>query len=295
MHRALILCAGLALLTLPPPTVEARPPARTVVPQLRRALRQARGLSGACVSSLKEVSRTVRGSAHALGSWIRRVFARKPPRSPLGLRLSPGELDQRIQNTVNERLGDSELTSTILGALGYLDDMQIRKRPGRGGAHYKSARDRGCSATFKAYLPGVKDPFHVPLLGVKGKNVEGEWASYIHAGNPLFGIKRGKTIFNVQDSSMFSTAYVVMPLFLFSDQALPVEQRFVVGAAGPVWECVEDPRRTDEPIELWLEVQAPAGTTLVIPTPRALFLLETRTAGVLTGQGRVLRVVEVAR
>lgn len=127
-----------------------------------------------------------------------------------------------LQAVIESRLKQPGIKQCILGALAYLDDTQIRKRPGRNNSQCDLSDGSGCRSMIKFSLPGRKNPVFVPVPGLRLKNVEGEWASYIHMGK---GSKTAPP--GVQDSNLFVTAFVAYPLFLVDDQALPPGQRSV--------------------------------------------------------------------
>lgn len=133
-----------------------------------------------------------------------------------------GEADAPLQAVIESRLKQPGIKKCILGALTYLDDTQIRKRPGRNNSQCDLSDGSGCRSTIKVSLPGRKNPAFVPMPGLRLKNAEGEWASYIHVGEGSKRLPAG-----VQDSNMFVTAFVSYPLFLVDDRDLPPGRRSV--------------------------------------------------------------------
>jgi len=132
-----------------------------------------------------------------------------------------------IEAVVSERANDPEVRKAIMGALIYLDDTQIRDRPGKLSSHYDSSSGDGCKSGVKVNIPFTKSFTFIPIPGLKAKNEEGEWASYIHAGYEYVGKKNGKFIIGAPDSNLFMTAFVSYPLYLFDEKSLPPEQRVI--------------------------------------------------------------------
>jgi len=125
------------------------------------------------------------------------------------------------------RLADERLAKAILGTLVYLEDTQIRDRPGKGNPLW-DATDAGDGADnrmllnlpFKESLP-LPAP---PMLHVR--NRIGEWASTVHFLPKRTGFG-GRTFVSVQDSNVFMTTFIAYPLFLFDDAALPGKRQFL--------------------------------------------------------------------
>ncbi len=123
------------------------------------------------------------------------------------------------------RVAQPAITDALLGAIAYLEDFQIRFRPGRG--HLLSdASDLGdgCKGEMLFNLPW-RESIGLPLPPViQARNRAGEWASTIHFLPKKTGIK-GRTLVAVQDSNLFMTAFIAYPLFLFDDATLPENRR----------------------------------------------------------------------
>lgn len=109
------------------------------------------------------------------------------------------------------------LDETILGALVYLDDTQIRNRPGRKSCVIDSADEGdGCKARIVVNPPFIPKELQIPsLAGKKVANRTGEWANFIHFFPKQ--CKGGKSAVLVQDSNPFVTAFVAYPLFFLED------------------------------------------------------------------------------
>jgi hypothetical protein len=130
------------------------------------------------------------------------------------------------------RLEEPGLQNAILGALSYIEDTQIRNRPGRGHTQFDST-DEGDGARSEAYLNlPWKENIGLPTPPkIKIRNRSGEWASFIHFLPKRTGF-HGRNLVSLQDSNLFMTAFIAFPLFMFDDSALP-ESRQMVGKLLP--------------------------------------------------------------
>ncbi|MBF0502605.1 MAG: hypothetical protein HQM09_20880 [Candidatus Riflebacteria bacterium] len=145
---------------------------------------------------------------------------------PPGVSIATVEARESAADAVSrERLAHPDLTGTLVGALVYLEDTQIRDRPGRGlPTRDASNVGDGCKNEMSLNLPFRENiPLPVPPI-VKLRNNAGEWASFVHFMPKRTGF-RGRNIVAVQDSNVFMTAFIAYPLFLFDDSALPSDRR----------------------------------------------------------------------
>ncbi len=107
-----------------------------------------------------------------------------------------------------------KIDETILGALRYLDDMQIRDRAGKNSCLNDTSEGGGCINDTQT-LPGVS-PLPIPNTPTV-QNREGEWASFIYhlpGSVGILGLSRPRT----QDSALIVSAFITYPLFLFSKE-----------------------------------------------------------------------------
>lgn len=167
---------------------------------------------------------------------------------------------------------DARLESTLLGALHWLDDHQVRDRPGRG----LSSRDAsdvgdGCRQTARLHLPGGLSA-DIPTLGPSQatRNQIGGWESEIHLFPVRFPLA-GRAMVSTPDTNFFNTAFVTFPCFLFDDSALPDSDRFVSRMRRAALENLLDYRRGDA-INFWcvadgVESAAPRTGPLNVPMP----------------------------
>jgi hypothetical protein len=123
---------------------------------------------------------------------------------------------------------DAAYESTLLGALLWLDDHQVRDRPGRG----SSSRDAsdvgdGCRQTARLHLPGGLSA-DIPTVGSSRgiRNQVGGWESEIHLFPARFPLE-GRALVSTPDANLFNTAFVTFPCFLFDDSLLPESKRFI--------------------------------------------------------------------
>jgi hypothetical protein len=124
---------------------------------------------------------------------------------------------QENQNAVAAcRLKYPELQETILQALAYLEDNQIRDRPGRGSPVSDSTFEGDGSRGRTAINFGRID--YLGLPGGPVANLSGGWASQIHHLVPV-GL-HGRNFKSYQDSNMFVSASVAYCLFMVDDSTL---------------------------------------------------------------------------
>ena len=137
-----------------------------------------------------------------------------PHRSPAGFPRFPSE---QFARSVSEARSSAEIAQTIRGALLYLDDTQVRDRPGLHSPFYDYCRPeiRSCNGA--------------------NLNVAGEWASSIRFLPDRVGVGRAKISF--QDSNAFVTAGILYPLYFIDDGRMPEDERLAenmrsIGAAS---------------------------------------------------------------
>ena len=114
--------------------------------------------------------------------------------------------------TQNNTVSDKELDDTILGALVYLDDTQVRPRTGSRSCLYDAALDGdGCESNISQIQDDILFPS--PYTSVT-RNRTGEWACSIY---PLPHNRHNLPVpvTPIQDSTLFVSAFVTYPLFLF--------------------------------------------------------------------------------
>ena len=125
-----------------------------------------------------------------------------PHLDPAGARPLDGQRDDPAPSIDRSSL---EVEQSIRGALLYLDDTQVRDRPGLHSAYYDYCRQETRTCTGA------------------DANVAGEWASSIRFLPDRVGVGRAKITF--RDSNAFVTAGVLYPLYFIDERLLPEEQR----------------------------------------------------------------------
>lgn len=132
-----------------------------------------------------------------------------------------------VQEATSARMTDKNLSQTILGALAFLEDHQVRPRSGKLSCEFDSSEDGdGCDTRLSLNLP-FRENLGIPApKNLVAKNRSGEWASYIHFLPNKLGFK-GRSPAAVQDSNLFMTAFISYPLFLFDESALAPEQQHI--------------------------------------------------------------------
>lgn len=145
-----------------------------------------------------------------------------------------------------QRLSMPGLSDTILGALAYLEDTQIRNRPGKND-FLTDTTDEGDGSDREIHLNlPWKELVEINVPSTfKAANVSGEWASHVHFLPKRTGFN-GRTIASVQDSNMFITVFVSQPLFLFDDTSLPTERRIIDNMLHLAWKNVAGYKRGEE-------------------------------------------------
>lgn len=135
----------------------------------------------------------------------------------------PGYANE-ISPTLAARFNQPQFKQALMGALLYLDDTQIRERPGRGDPRFDACSGDGC----RREVPGVHDgalPLPLPFV----HNRSGEWANVIH----IFPAVRapwqpvGEALVQLQDANLFMAAMTVYPLYLIDESDLPEDQQVV--------------------------------------------------------------------
>jgi hypothetical protein len=151
------------------------------------------------------------GAALVLGVSLAAATARSDPVPPPG--------------PPPDRLASAELRQGILEALAYLEDNQVRDRPGRGSPMRDSSDEGdGCRGRISVNLPCAED---LGLPGPPVHNRTGEWASHIHVLPDRFRCLHGRSPVAAQDSSLFVTALTAYGLTFYDDATLPADRRFV--------------------------------------------------------------------
>ncbi|MEW6711327.1 MAG: hypothetical protein AB1403_15975 [Candidatus Riflebacteria bacterium] len=132
-----------------------------------------------------------------------------------------------VNLVIQQRLAEKELGQTILGALAYLEDRQVRPRAGKRSCEFDSSDEGdGCRTLLSLNIP-FRENLGIPApKKVLARNRSGEWASYIHFLPNKIGFK-GRSPASVQDSNLFMTAFIAYPLFLFDESSLKPEQRHI--------------------------------------------------------------------
>jgi hypothetical protein len=132
-----------------------------------------------------------------------------------------------VMQAIETRLSDKQLAETILGALAFLEDRQVKPREGKLSSEYDSSDDGdGCKTLLSLNFP-FRENLGIPApKSLVARNRSGEWASYIHFLPNKLGFK-GRAPGAVQDSNLFMTAFIAYPLFLFDESGLNEKQRYV--------------------------------------------------------------------
>lgn len=143
----------------------------------------------------------------------------------LGLALTPpATAEPPPPIPLEGRLQHTGLQQAILEALAFLEDNQVRNRPGRGSPLCDSTCE-GDGSRGRTNLNFGR----VENVGVPGRcvsNRTGEWTSQINLVPRRLGCK-GRTILSMQDSNAFVTACVAWTLLRYDDSGMPCERRCI--------------------------------------------------------------------
>ena len=153
--------------------------------------------------------------------------------------------DDSVQKAMAERMSNQRLSQTILGALAFLEDHQVRPRQGSLSCEYDSSDEGdGCKTLLSFNIP-FRENIGLPApKNLTARNRSGEWASYIHFMPNKLGFK-GRSPAAVQDSSLFMTAFIAYPLFLFDESALAPEQQHINSMLRYAMQNVQSFKRDD--------------------------------------------------
>lgn len=145
--------------------------------------------------------------------------------------------------TPGGRLQDRELQRTLIGALGWLEDNQVRDRPGRGSSRRDLFSGTEGSRSILKVNPSILPDFDMRApKSMPQRNQGGEWVSEIHF-LPGRWTLNDRSVGAVLDSNLFSTASTALPLALFDDGSLPQGQRFVTAMLQQAHSCAQQFRR----------------------------------------------------
>lgn len=166
-------------------------------------------------------------------------------------------LDQTTATPV--RLADARLQETMIGALAWLEDNQIRDRPGRGSSRRDSTSEGdGCRARVRVNAPLLPSLNLPPPKWLPIRNLGGEWVSEIHFLPGRWNLG-GLGLVAIQDSDLFSSTSTALPLSLFDDRSLPPEHRFVTGMMRRTHAFSQQFRRGNG-YSFWTELPPEEGT-----------------------------------
>lgn len=168
--------------------------------------------------------------------------------------------DDGAARAMRDRARLPGLRDTIFSALAYLEDTQIRNRPGKGPLLCDSAEEGdGCKNQMMLNLP-FRENIGIPAPPpMQARNRSGEWASQVHFLPKKMGLK-GRDFFAVQDTNLFMTAFIGYPLFLFDESALPPGHQFLANMLRLAMKNVESFRRGDA-YNFWAELPGVRGST----------------------------------
>ncbi len=140
---------------------------------------------------------------------------------------SRGGQSPEISKQVAKRITQPGVKQSLMGALLYLDDMQIRSRPSKQSSFFDACGVQdGCIPVVHVNVPFLNR--FVPLaVPIKISNEVGEWASTIDFLPVRLGDKDGESMTEIQDSNVFMTAAIAYPMFLISETSLPEEGKIV--------------------------------------------------------------------
>lgn len=127
---------------------------------------------------------------------------------------------QHLMAVVSDRMAKPHLKEAIMGAILYLDDMQIRPRSGPRSSRYDACSEGICIPFYYLNLSflDIYLPVPNPFSGIR--NEVGEWVSTIHFLPRWIGDADGESLVTLQDSNLFVSAAITYPMSLFSENSL---------------------------------------------------------------------------
>ncbi|MBF0545081.1 MAG: hypothetical protein HQM08_11630 [Candidatus Riflebacteria bacterium] len=142
------------------------------------------------------------------------------------------------------RLSNPILSETLIGAMAYLEDTQIRPRSGKNDL-FTDSSEEGDGCRSKIYLNIFhREILELPVIGIHMKNRTGEWASQVNFLPKKTG-SDGRTLISVQDTNMFITAFVGFPLFLFQETKDSIGSGFIQRMLSLCYKNIEECKRGD--------------------------------------------------
>jgi len=158
-----------------------------------------------------------------------------------------------VNRIINARLSDSEIKKTIFGIIAFLDDTQVRNRPGTQSSVYDASDvGDGCDGKIEFNLPGIHKALSLPALPpIKVRNVDGEWASTVHFLPRKFG-REGKSLVAVPDSNLFVPAFVAYPLYLFREES--PDGRFILRMLKCAW-LIDTKYKRGDAYNFWMPLR----------------------------------------
>lgn len=158
-----------------------------------------------------------------------------------------------IDAVIASRLADAEIKKTILGIIAFLDDTQVRNRPGTKSSVYDASDvGDGCDGKIEFNLPILHRALSLPALPpIKVRNLEGEWTSTVHFLPKKFG-KGGKSLVAVPDSNLFVPAFVAYPLYLFREES--PDPRFILRMLRDAWN-IDTKYKRGEAYNFWMPLR----------------------------------------
>ncbi len=167
-----------------------------------------------------------------------------------------------VDGIIKERLGRQDIIDTVSGILVYLDDNQVRNRPGKRMSVYDASdAGEGCRGKIELNLPLLQKTLRIPALPpLKVRNVEGEWTSTVHFIPKKIG-RKGKSIVAIPDSNLFVPSFVIYPFFLFrEDSKIPVAERNICNMLKYSWRLDERYKR-GKAYNFWLPLVSDKNST----------------------------------
>lgn len=140
--------------------------------------------------------------------------------------LSDVQAMQNIAREVSQRSAEPRIKDTMMGAILYLDDMQIRPRSGPRSSRYDACSEGSCIPFMYLNMSFLDTYFPLPNPFTGIKNEVGEWMSTVHFLPKKIGDPDGESVVTLQDSNLFVTAAITYPMFLFSEEKLGNNQIF---------------------------------------------------------------------
>ncbi len=200
-------------------------------------------------------------------------------------------LDFDIRKARQARLKNPELNQAIFSLIAFFEDRQIRDREGKFSSLYHSSESSFASKSRITLWPLFfrRSGITIPMF-LKVRNMEGEWASHLHALPELNpGGNSKKSLLSVQDSNMFITGFCLFPLISLNEERIAKHKRVLQPMIQSGLDCIQSFERGDGynfwpqqaamsgdtprvgPLNIWVQIVEPVAQALIKQPAHGVF------------------------